>query len=150
MGLRSLPFFKAKKGWQVAGGGLSADGGSLPIATTTTLGGVRVGRGLNIDNDGTLSISTFPLPSNITNVGVLEYTNVSISSSWLLLGNVGYGNIIPYVAIAYSKNSERIASSLMYNLRILSSDGGLYIKASDSYSPGLWDTLYVYYIEKEV
>ena len=29
MGLRSLPFFKAKKGWQFAGGGggLSADGG---------------------------------------------------------------------------------------------------------------------------
>ena len=25
MGLRSLPFFKAKKGWQFAGGGLSAD-----------------------------------------------------------------------------------------------------------------------------
>lgn len=59
MGLRSLPFFKAKKGWQFAGGGLSADGGggggSLPIATTETLGTIRVGSGLNVTNDGTLS-----------------------------------------------------------------------------------------------
>lgn len=60
MGLRSLPFFKAKKGWMFAGGGLSADGGgggSLPIATTETLGAVRVGSGLNVANDGTLTTS---------------------------------------------------------------------------------------------
>jgi len=59
MGLRSLPFFKAKKGWQFAGGGLTSDsgggGGSLPIATTETLGAVRVGNGLEVDNTGTLS-----------------------------------------------------------------------------------------------
>lgn len=69
MGLRSLPFFKAKKGWQIAGGGLSADGGgggSLPIATPTTLGGVKIGDGLSISNDGILS--TIGGGKNYTNI----------------------------------------------------------------------------------
>lgn len=62
MGLRSLPFFKAKRGWQFAGGGQSdggggGGGGSLPIATTDTIGAVRVGNGLDVANDGTLSTS---------------------------------------------------------------------------------------------
>lgn len=64
MGIRSLPFFKGKKGWQFAGGG-QADGGgggggesyTLPVASANVLGGVKIGSGLNITNDGTLSAS---------------------------------------------------------------------------------------------
>lgn len=61
MGIRALPFFKGKKGWQFAGGG-QADGGggggyTLPVATDSRLGGVKVGSGLEITNDGVLSAS---------------------------------------------------------------------------------------------
>ena len=56
MGLRSLPFFKSKKGWQFAGGGLESEGGgSLPIASADVLGGVKIGFGLTITAEGVLS-----------------------------------------------------------------------------------------------
>lgn len=59
MGMRSLPFFKGKKGYQFAGGGITSDGGggSLPIASTDTLGGIKVGNGLSITSEGVLSSS---------------------------------------------------------------------------------------------
>lgn len=69
MGIRSIPFFKGKKGWQFAGGG-QADGGgggagNIPIATASTLGGVIIGSGLNITSEGVLSsggnFSTTPI-----------------------------------------------------------------------------------------
>ena len=61
MGMRFLPFSKAKKGWQFAGQGTDTGGGggsyTLPVASANTLGGVKVGSGLEITNDGTLSAS---------------------------------------------------------------------------------------------
>ena len=69
MGIRSIPFFKGKKGWQFAGGG-QADGGgggagNVPIATTSSLGGVIIGSGLKITPEGVLSsggnFSTTPI-----------------------------------------------------------------------------------------
>lgn len=61
MGLRTLPFFKTRKGWHVAGTGYEDSGGgggggyTLPVASADTLGGVKVGNNLSIDNDGVLS-----------------------------------------------------------------------------------------------
>lgn len=63
MGIRQLPFLKSKKGWQVAGGGFPSDGGgggggsyTLPTATADRLGGVKIGNGINVDSDGTISV----------------------------------------------------------------------------------------------
>ena len=59
--MRIMPFMKRKKGVQFAGIGLDTGGGGgglyvLPPATANTLGGVKVGQGLSITSDGTLSI----------------------------------------------------------------------------------------------
>ena len=65
MGIRGLPFMKGKKGFQFAGSGFDSDGGggggggtyTLPVASANVLGGVKIGSGLNITNDGILSAS---------------------------------------------------------------------------------------------
>ena len=62
MGMRFLPFSKAKKGWQFAGQGADTGGGgggtyTLPVASANTLGGVKVGSGLSITSSGVLSAS---------------------------------------------------------------------------------------------
>lgn len=58
--MRIMPFMKRKKGVQFAGIGLDTGGGGggsyvLPPATANRLGGVKVGSGLEVDEDGTLS-----------------------------------------------------------------------------------------------
>ena len=62
--MRMLPFFKPKKGFVVAGGGLDAGGGgggggsyTLPTATASRLGGVKIGSGVSVADDGTISVS---------------------------------------------------------------------------------------------
>lgn len=60
--MRIMPFMKRKKGIQFAGVGLDTGGGGggsyvLPPATSSTLGGVKVGTGLEVAEDGTLSSS---------------------------------------------------------------------------------------------
>ncbi len=57
--MRIMPFMKRKKGVQFAGIGLDTGGGGsyvLPPATENTLGGIKVGSGLSVESDGTLSV----------------------------------------------------------------------------------------------
>ena len=60
--MRGLPFFKGKKGPQFAGMNFSNDtsGGSytLPTATASRLGGVKIGTGISVEEDGTISASS--------------------------------------------------------------------------------------------
>lgn len=46
----------------------------LPIATSSTLGGVKIGNGLSIDNNGTISVTT----NNLT-LGNFAEANYTIS-----------------------------------------------------------------------
>ena len=60
--MRGIPFFKGKKGIQFAGANFDSggSGGSsyvLPAATSGTLGGVKIGTGLSVTEDGTISTS---------------------------------------------------------------------------------------------
>lgn len=60
--MRFMPFVKGKKGFQMAGGGVSDSGGGgggyvLPSATSSTLGGVKIGTGVEVTSDGTISVS---------------------------------------------------------------------------------------------
>lgn len=60
--MRLLPFLKPTKGVQIAGGGFPDSGGgggsyTLPPATDTTLGGVKIGSGVNVTSDGTISVN---------------------------------------------------------------------------------------------
>lgn len=54
------------KGWADAKFLTKADTPSLPKATATTLGGVKVGNGLNVTDDGTLSTKTHGSETSIT------------------------------------------------------------------------------------
>lgn len=104
--MRGLPFFKGKKGPQFAGMNFSNDtsggggGGSytLPTATVSRLGGVKIGSGINVAEDGTISasgggggggyaISTDEVKTNFTFMGEDVYCrayNITVSAS---LGN---------------------------------------------------------------
>lgn len=57
--MRIMPFMKRKKGVQFAGIGLDTGGdSSLPIASTSTVGGVMIGEGVNIDQTGKISVDS--------------------------------------------------------------------------------------------
>lgn len=56
--MRIMPFMKRKNGVQFAGVGLDTGGGgggSLPIASDQTLGGVKTGYNMSCDSDGVLT-----------------------------------------------------------------------------------------------
>ena len=57
--MRAMPFMKRKKGVQFAGVGIDSGGGgvNLPIATRVRLGGVKIGNGVNVTEDGVISVS---------------------------------------------------------------------------------------------
>lgn len=67
--MRGMPFFKPKKGVQFAGQNFSdGDGGGggsyvLPTATADRLGGVKVGSGVTVQEDGTISVYAYELPT---------------------------------------------------------------------------------------
>lgn len=54
---------------------MGIDNYSLPKATTTTLGGVKVGNGLNVTDDGTLSVETHSSETLITTSITATYDN---------------------------------------------------------------------------
>lgn len=61
MGVRSMPYVEAEGKPQFAGmgSGGSSGGGSgytLPVASASTLGGVKIGDGVNVSSDGTISV----------------------------------------------------------------------------------------------
>lgn len=59
MGMRMLPFFKSKKGWQFAGGGNIDEYGDLPIATENSPGCVKPdGTTTTVSSAGALSAKT--------------------------------------------------------------------------------------------
>ena len=93
--MRVLPFFKPKKGWHVAGTNLETDSGGgsyvLPTASADTLGGVKIGEGVTIDDNGVLSANGGVDPSMIagtepttTSAHVYAIGDYFISSTGLL------------------------------------------------------------------
>ena len=150
MGLRSLPFFKAKKGWQFAGGGLSADGGgggggSLPIATTTTLGGVRIGSGINVSNDGTISATSFPIPDGYRLRLAIFNADSAQTQYWAKIGVV---NGIVIMGFITGSNNGSMCTDMLVTKQNPSS------KMVEG-KPIVWGslssvTIYIYYLESEV
>lgn len=146
MGLRSLPFFKAKKGWQFAGGGLSADGGgggSLPIATTETLGAVRVGYGLNVSNDGTLTGLSFPVPDGYV-LKFRVYDNITLSTSqWATLDTM---DVIPLLCVGYGKNGDQY--NFGYVNLVKTATNTIRCTISSTILNNVVCTVYLYYLER--
>lgn len=61
MGVRTMPYTEANGKPQFAGMGSGGTGGggsyTLPTATALRLGGVKIGSGVNVSDDGTISVS---------------------------------------------------------------------------------------------
>lgn len=87
--MRIMPFMKRKKGLQFAGIGLDTGGGggggSLPIASSDVLGGVKIGSGVNVASDGTISVSSS---------GVDYALNVEHETNMTFLGRKVYSIIV--------------------------------------------------------
>lgn len=75
------------KGWADAKFLTKADTPSLPKATATTLGGVKVGSGLSVTDDGTLSAKTHGSETSITTLITATYDNTGI---WNVVCNDTY------------------------------------------------------------
>ena len=64
---------------------VESGGGSIPVATANTLGGIKVGSGLTITQDGTLSALSAPIAlSNVSGVvtDVIDRTTGEVHISW--------------------------------------------------------------------
>lgn len=139
--MRIMPFMKRKKGVQFAGIGLDTGGGGgggsyvLPTATPNRLGGIKVGAGLEVEEDGTLSTS------GGGGGGVNYSTTEQVIGSWVDNSPV-YSKTIIFDSSATSGGIQ-INTGIPSNLRylevkgcLLSSDGKIsqiYI-TSDTYN----------------
>ena len=114
---------------------------SVPIATDTKVGGVKIGAGLSIDGEGTLSTSqTFESnidmnTHSITNCGRLEFTGDPFieSDSTLVIGVPGSGS-------TDSNRSTAIFSTNINGIGLVQSDDYIYGMVvqnleADSYQP---------------
>lgn len=61
------------KGWADGKFLKKTDAYTLPSATTTTLGGVKIGTGLNVAADGTVSVNQTYVDGRVTAVGDAKY-----------------------------------------------------------------------------
>lgn len=125
--MRIMPFMKRKKGVQFAGIGLDAGGGggTLPIASTETLGGVKVGDNLSITPEGVLSASGGGLSLNETEHEVGTYgtrklfsrtftgsvsSSVSTADAWISApSTTSFDNIISYFGNFIDGNKINVA-----------------------------------------
>jgi len=100
MGVRSMPYAEVEGKPQFAGmgSGGSSGGGSgytLPVASSSKLGGVKVGSGLSITDNGVLSASgggsgyTLPVASSSTLGGVKIGSGLSITENGVLSATGG-------------------------------------------------------------
>ena len=102
MGVRSMPYFEAEGKPQFGGmgSGGSSGGGSgytLPVASASRLGGVKIGSGLSIDGTGVVSVSggSGGLAIETTESTVGTYKNKTLYSIAL----EGYGSASSWTSI---------------------------------------------------
>lgn len=111
MGYRSLPYTEAEGKPQFAGmgsGGGSGGSYSLPTATASRLGGVKIGSGVSVADDGTISVGT-------SGYQFAKNTKVDTGLKWID-GRTVYAIVLDG---AYNTNQTRIASVSSYNIDII-------------------------------
>lgn len=160
MGMRTLPFFKNKKGWHVAGSNYGDEGGTpyeLPPATASTLGGVKVGNGLNVTNDGVVSTDVSALANKTDLSAIIATGTTNATGSQINTGTYFYLNGVYCVAktdiptdAAFAENTNYetvsvgavLASNITYTVTV-PSEGSLnvtldphhaYLVFTDSYT----------------
>lgn len=125
MGLRQMPFFRSKKGWQMAGGGLDSSGGgggSLPVASASTLGGVKIGDNMDIDENGVLTHKVVNYSASEQETGIKWIDGKTVYSKTINFGalpnsttkNVAHGIsnlglVVDFSGVAFAVNGNQIA-----------------------------------------
>ena len=133
--MRLLPFMKAKNGFQFAGGGMDSDGGggggsyTLPIASDTTLGGVKVGDRLSINSStGVLSATDQSTPIATTETAGKvkpDGTSVTITADGTITA-VGGGSYTLPIASDTTLGGVKVGTGLAIDSTsgVLSATGG--------------------------
>lgn len=100
--MRMLPNFKRKSGYQMAGEGFDSEGGgyTLPVATSSTLGGIKVGNGLIINESGLLSVSGGGLVISTTETKIGTYGGVDLYCKMYVFNKSSSGYTTEYVDLA--------------------------------------------------
>lgn len=105
----------------------------LPIASTSTLGGVKIGNNVNITSDGTISIPT----ASADTAGVIKVgTNLSIDENGVLSGQAG-GNVTIDSALSTTSTNPVQNRVITSNINSLSSNIGTVASSVSSLSGDL-------------
>ena len=145
----------ANSGW-VCKAGNTGTVGSSPVtweqfsssalvpATTTVLGGVKIGNGISVDADGVISAATGTVsgPSSSTDEGIARFnstTGTAIQNSLVTISDTGLitapkvGNIIPF----YYANIQAFPSATTAEgaLAISDADDRVYFASDDAWLP---------------
>lgn len=129
MGLRTLPFFKTRKGWHVAGTGYDDSGGGyeLPVASANTLGGVKIGENLEINSQGVLSASGGGgLSFTTTEQKIGKLGNDDLYSIFVTGSITDSGNF--EVTIANARNNIFVVGACLINGNSITPAGSDYFK----------------------
>lgn len=157
MGVRFLPFRKAKGGVQFAGYDGADDGGGggsyvLPVATSEKLGGIKIGTGVNISVDGTISVDT-------NNLIKKEYVlNLSNTVNWYTVDNTLKDVDYVIASMLITNNTTQVVTIFPngYNdgetvvNAYVASDTGLSFYGKVTYPDSVTTKLIIFYKESEV
>lgn len=76
--MRTMPQFEVSDGYQFAGSGMGGGDGDLPVATSETLGGIKVGENLSIDEEGVLSAGGGGISISTTETKIGSFLGVDL------------------------------------------------------------------------
>ena len=88
-------------------------GGELPVASASTLGGVKIGEGVNINENGVISVSNYTPPA-------YSAIEVDTGATWIN-GEKIYRRVIDYTG-ALSNTAVTLASNIDYIGNIIHAD----------------------------
>ena len=88
----------------------------LPPATATTLGGVKIGEGINVDENGTISTKNIALKSkyyaNDWSEGVITSAKYSKTLDFMISEEYPNNRIITNISVCFEKDGETVEHSL--------------------------------------
>lgn len=124
------------KGWADGKFLKKTDAYTLPNATKTTLGGVKIGTGLNVGADGTASIDQTYVDGRVTAVGDKKYalkTDIAaLTSAIVPKGTVTYANL-PTPAKANLGYMYNVSDAFTADARFVEGAGKKYAAGANVY-----------------
>ena len=148
MGVRQMPFQKGTGGPQYAGLGIGGSGGggssyTLPTATASRLGGVKIGDNVDVTEDGTISVNLTEIDSQITSIsdsvsdlsgaitrlesqiattdtlGMVKVgSGLSITENGVLSASGGSSKVLEYETVGGSETYGSVLTRILNNITV--------------------------------